>query len=174
MVASDGSHYFLEVNPRIQVEHTVTEQVTGVDLVQAQLLVASGATLADVGLASQADVRVRGYAIQCRVTSEDPAQDFQPDFGRIESYRSPGGYGVRLDGCTTAGSQVSPHYDSLLVKVVTSGATYRACVQKMYRALTEFRVRGVKTNLPFLVNVLSHPVFLRGEARRKAPASRPE
>jgi len=164
MVAQDGRHYFLEVNPRIQVEHTVTEEVTGVDLVQAQLLVASGATLAEVGLPSQEAVQVRGYAIQCRVTSEDPAQNFQPDFGRIESYRSPGGYGIRLDGCTTAGSHVSPHYDSLLVKVIASGSTYRQTVQKMYRALIEFRVRGVKTNLPFLQNVLSHPTFLSGQA----------
>jgi len=164
MVAADGRHYFLEVNPRIQVEHTVTEEVTGVDLVQAQLLVASGATLAEVGLPSQESVQVRGYALQCRVTSEDPAQSFQPDFGRIESYRSPGGYGIRLDGCTTSGSQVSPHYDSLLVKVIASGSTYRQTVQKMYRALHEFKIRGVKTNLPFLENVVSHPVFLSGDA----------
>ena len=164
MVDAQGRHYFLEVNPRIQVEHTVTEEVTGVDLVQAQLLVASGATLAEIGLPSQESVQVRGYALQCRITSEDPAQNFQPDFGRIESYRSPGGYGIRLDGCTTSGSQVSPHYDSLLVKIIASGSTYRQTVQKMYRALQEFKIRGVKTNLPFLENVVSHPVFLSGEA----------
>ena len=174
MVAQDGRHYFLEVNPRIQVEHTVTEEVTGVDLVQAQLLVASGATLAEVGIASQEAVTVRGYAIQCRVTSEDPSQNFQPDFGRIESYRSPGGYGIRLDGSTTAGSQISPHYDSLLVKVIASGSTYRQAVQKMYRALTEFRVRGVKTNLPFLQNVLSHPEFLSGVANTSFIDMHPE
>ena len=108
------------------------------------------------------------------MTSEDPAQDFQPDFGRIESYRSPGGYGIRLDGCTTAGSHVSPFYDSLLVKVIASGATFRSTVQKMYRALNEFRVRGVKTNLPFLVNVLSHPVFLQGEATTSFIGNHPE
>jgi len=164
MVASDGSHYFLEVNPRIQVEHTVTEEVTGVDLVHSQLLIAGGSSLADIGLGSQENVHVRGYAIQCRVTSEDPAAGFQPDFGRVESYRSPGGYGIRLDGCTTAGMMVSPHYDSLLVKVIAHGTTYRQTVQKMHRALTEFRLRGIKTNLPFLQNVLSHPEFLGGRA----------
>jgi len=174
MVAPDGRHYFLEVNPRIQVEHTVTEEVTGVDLVQAQLLVASGATLAAIGLPGQEAVRVRGYAIQCRVTSEDPAQNFQPDFGRIESYRSPGGLGIRLDGSTTSGSQVSPHYDSLLVKLIASGATYRQAVQKMYRALAEFKVRGVKTNLPFLQNVIAHPVFLSGVANTSFIESHPE
>jgi len=174
MLDSQGRHYFLEVNPRIQVEHTVTEEVTGVDLVQAQLLIASGATLADIGLPSQAAVSFRGYAIQCRVTAEDPAEGFQPSFGRIESYRSPGGYGIRLDGGTTAGMLVSPFYDSLLVKVIAHGGTYRQTVQKMYRALTEFRLRGVKTNVPFLQNVLSHPVFLSGQANTSFIDSHPE
>ena len=132
------------------------------DLVQSQIRIAGGATLAQIGLASQDDVTVRGFAIQCRVTSEDPSQNFRPDHGRIEVYRTPGGMGVRLDGSATTGSQISPHYDSLLVKVISTGQDFMSSVQKMYRALSEFRIRGIKTNLPFLSNVLQHPEFLSG------------
>ena len=166
MVAADGkSYFFLEVNPRIQVEHTVTEEVTGVDLVQAQIRIAGGASLADLGLPDQASVPgPLGYAIQCRITCEDPERNFQPDAGRIQAYRSPGGPGIRLDGAMTAGNVVSRHYDSLLVKVIVRANTFTHTVQKMQRALFEFHIRGVKTNILFLENVLRHPEFLSGEA----------
>lgn len=165
MVDKHGAHYFLEVNPRIQVEHTVTEEITGVDLVQSQILIAGGASLADLGFATQDDVpAVQGFAIQCRVTSENPERGFQPDAGRITAYRSAGGPGVRLDGAMAAGNIVSRHYDSLLVKVICKAPTFAATVQKMQRALYEFHVRGVHTNIVFLENVLRHPEFLAGEA----------
>jgi pyruvate carboxylase len=164
MVDKHGAHYFLEVNPRIQVEHTVTEEITGVDLVQSQVLIAGGASLADLGFATQADVPpVQGFAIQCRVTSENPERNFQPDAGRITAYRSAGGPGVRLDGAMAAGNIVSRHYDSLLVKVICKAPTFAASVQKMQRALYEFHVRGVHTNIVFLENVLRHPEFLAGD-----------
>lgn len=165
MVDKHGDHYFLEVNPRIQVEHTVTEEITGIDLVQSQILIAGGARLADLGIGTQAEVPPpNGFAIQCRVTSEDPERNFQPDAGRITAYRSAGGPGVRLDGALTAGNIVSRHYDSLLVKVICKAPTFAATVQKMQRALYEFHVRGVKTNIVFLENVLRHPEFLGGGA----------
>ena len=157
MVDKEGRHYFLEVNPRIQVEHTVTEEVTGIDLVQSQLLIAGGATLADLGIESQADVTVQGFAMQCRITTEDPQLNFTPDFGKVEVYRPPGGMGVRLDGEVVVGSRVSPNYDSLLVKLTCKEQNFPRVIQKMYRALSEFRVRGVKTNIPFLLNVLQNP-----------------
>lgn len=163
----DGeNHYFIEVNPRLQVEHTVTEQVTGVDLVQAQIRVEQGFELAspEIGIYSQNAVRPRGYAIQCRITTEDPSNDFLPDTGTILAYRAPGGFGLRLDGGDgLAGTEVSGHYDSLLVKCITYGPTLAHAAQKGLRALKEFRIRGVKTNLPFLQNVLAHDTFLRGE-----------
>ena len=162
MVDKQGRHYFLEVNPRIQVEHTVTEEVTGIDLVQSQILIAGGATLADIGINSQDDVKVQGFAMQCRITTEDPAMNFAPDFGKVEVYRPPGGMGVRLDGEVVVGSRISPNYDSLLVKLTCKEKNYSAVIQKMYRALTEFRVRGVKTNIPFLLNVLQSEVFISG------------
>ncbi|KAK9814506.1 hypothetical protein WJX72_007023 [[Myrmecia] bisecta] len=165
MVDKHGAYYFLEVNPRIQVEHTVTEQITGIDLVQSQIRIAGGASLGDLGLAQQSDLPPpNGYSIQCRITSEDPERNFQPDSGRIQAYRSPGGPGIRLDGAMTAGNIVSRHYDSLLVKVICSANSYIHAIQKMQRALYEFQIRGVKTNILFLENVLRHPEFLHGQA----------
>ncbi|KAK9800249.1 hypothetical protein WJX73_006193 [Symbiochloris irregularis] len=165
MVEPSGRHYFLEVNPRIQVEHTVTEEIMGVDLVQAQIRIAGGATLASLGIGTQAEVQAPyGVAIQVRITSEDPEKNFSPDGGRITAYRSPGGPGIRLDGAMTAGNTVSRHYDSLLVKVISHGSTFTGAVQKMQRALHEFHIRGVKTNIAFLQNVFRHPEFLSGEA----------
>ncbi len=156
-------HYFIEANPRIQVEHTVTEQITGVDLVQSQILIAGGATFDVLGLA-QATIEPRGVAIQCRMTTEDPSRQFQPDTGRIEVFRSGAGMGIRLDGGTGyAGARVSPDYDSLLVKVTAHALTFDGALKKLRRALAEFRVRGVSTNIPFLQNVLTHPRFLAGD-----------
>ena len=163
MVDKQGRHYFLEVNPRIQVEHTVTEEVTGIDLVQSQILIAGGATLADIGIHSQDDIVVQGFAMQCRITTEDPQMNFAPDFGKVEVYRPPGGMGVRLDGEVVVGSRVSPNYDSLLVKLTCKEKTFPGVIQKMYRALAEFRVRGVKTNIPFLMNVLKSDTFISGK-----------
>ncbi|MCA9177839.1 MAG: pyruvate carboxylase [Planctomycetales bacterium] len=157
--------YFIEVNPRIQVEHTVTEEVTGIDIVRSQLLIADGMPLADpaIGIGSQDDVKVNGFALQCRVTTEDPANNFVPDYGRIAHYRSVGGAGVRLDaGSAFSGAFVHPFYDSLLVKVTARAARFDDAVRRMDRCLHEFRVRGVKTNIPFLINVLSHPTFGAG------------
>ena len=160
MVDKEGRHYFLEVNPRIQVEHTVTEEVTGVDLVQSQILIAGGQKLSDIGINSQEDIVLRGFAMQCRITTEDPSMNFAPDFGKVEVYRPPGGMGVRLDGEVVVGSRVSPNYDSLLVKLTCTEKTFDAAVQKMYRSLNEFRIRGVKTNIPFLLNVMQNETFL--------------
>ncbi len=160
-----GKFYFIEVNPRIQVEHTCTEQITGVDLVKCQLLVAQGRRLDDpeIGLGSQASVRTEGYAIQCRITTEDPLNHFRPDYGRVAHYRSTGGPGVRLDtGTAFSGAMVTPYYDSLLVKVITSGRTFADAARRMERCLQEFRIRGVKTNIPFLINLVSHPQFISG------------
>jgi pyruvate carboxylase len=162
LVGPDGRHVFIEMNPRIQVEHTVTEEVTSVDLVQAQLRVAAGETLQDLGI-SQEKLAVRGAALQCRITTEDPAQGFRPDTGRISTYRSPGGHGVRLDGCTYLGADVLPHFDSLLVKLTCSGRSFDEAVKRSRRALAEFRVRGVATNIPFLQGVLEDPAFLAGD-----------
>lgn len=154
-----GAFYFMEVNARLQVEHTVTEEVTGVDLVQTQLRVAEGRSLPSLGL-TQDCIATHGSAIQCRVTTEDPAKAFQPDTGRIEIYRSGQGMGIRLDGIAFTGAEITPDYDSLLVKVIGKGMTFQDAASKMRRALTEFRIRGVKTNIPFILNVLSHPQFL--------------
>ncbi len=157
-----GQHHFIEMNPRIQVEHTVTEEVTDVDLVQAQLRIASGETLADLGL-SQATVQLRGAALQCRITTEDPANDFRPDTGTITTYRSPGGGGVRLDGGTTyTGAVVSAHFDSLLAKLTCRGRTFEDAVEKARRAVAEFRIRGVSTNIAFLQALLADPDFQAG------------
>jgi pyruvate carboxylase len=162
LVDSSGRHVFIEMNPRIQVEHTVTEEVTAIDLVQAQLQVAAGATLADLGI-SQDNIVVTGAALQCRITTEDPAQGFRPDTGRITAYRSPGGHGVRLDGCAYLGADVSPHFDSLLVKLTCRGRTFSEAVARARRAVAEFRVRGVATNIPFLQALLAEPDFIAGE-----------
>jgi len=157
-----GNYVFIEMNPRIQVEHTVTEEVTDVDLVQSQLRIAAGETLADLGL-TQDSIRLRGAALQCRITTEDPANGFRPDTGKITTYRSPGGPGVRLDGGTTYnGAEVSPHFDSMLAKLTCRGRTFEEAVQKAQRAVAEFRIRGVKTNLGFLQAVLTDPDFTAG------------
>ncbi|MCW2737093.1 pyruvate carboxylase, partial [Nocardioides sp.] len=157
-----GRYVFIEMNPRIQVEHTVTEEVTGVDLVQSQMLIAAGATLADLEL-TQDSVQVRGFALQCRITTEDPANGFRPDTGKITTYRSPGGPGVRLDGGTTyTGAEISPHFDSMLAKLTCRGRTFESAVQKARRALLEFRIRGVSTNVGFLQAVLADPDFAAG------------
>lgn len=154
-----GLHYFMEVNARLQVEHTVTEEVTGVDLVQTQIRVAEGQLLPDLGL-TQDTIQTHGSAIQCRVTTEDPAKSFQPDTGRIEVYRSGQGMGIRLDGIAFTGAEITPDYDSLLVKIIGKGMDFKGAANKIRRALTEFRIRGVKTNIPFILNVLNHPQFL--------------
>src|SRR3990170_4622330 len=158
----DGNYVFIEMNPRIQVEHTVTEEVTDVDLVQSQLRIAAGETLADLGLRQDAIV-LRGPALQCRITTEDPANNFRPDTGRITTYRSPGGAGIRLDGGTTyTGAEISPHFDSMLAKLTCSGRTFELAVGRARRALAEFRIRGVSTNIPFLQAVLDEPDFRAG------------
>ncbi|GEP35551.1 pyruvate carboxylase [Nocardioides szechwanensis] len=157
-----GNYVFIEMNPRIQVEHTVTEEVTDVDLVQSQLRIAAGETLADLGL-SQDSIKLRGAALQCRITTEDPANNFRPDTGVITTYRSPGGGGVRLDGGTTyTGAEVSAHFDSMLAKLTCRGRTFDMAVQKARRAVAEFRIRGVSTNIAFLQAVLADPDFASG------------
>lgn len=176
LVDAKGNFYFMEVNPRIQVEHTITEMITGLDIVHAQIGIAEGLRLDQaLGAPSQAQVERRGYAIQCRVTTEDPAGNFMPDTGRILAFRSGGGFGVRLDvGNGYAGAIVSPHYDSMLVKVCTWGLTFDAAAAKMNRTLQEFRIRGVKTNIPFLINVVRHPRFLAGKTDTDFIATTPE
>jgi pyruvate carboxylase len=158
-----GQHVFIEMNPRIQVEHTVTEEVTDVDLVQSQMRIAAGESLADLGL-RQDQVELHGAALQCRITTEDPASGFRPDTGKITTYRSPGGAGVRLDGGTVAaGAQVSPHFDSMLVKMTCRGRDFASAVRRARRGLAEFRLRGVTTNIPFLQAVLDDPDFQAGD-----------
>jgi len=164
LVTPDEQFYFIEVNPRVQVEHTITELITGVDIVQTQILIAEGHSLFEEPLAlpKQAEVRANGYAIQCRVTTEDPANQFMPDTGKIMAYRTGGGFGVRLDaGNGFQGAVITPHYDSLLVKVSTWALTFEAAAAKMVRNLKEFRIRGIKTNIAFLENVVTHPSFVK-------------
>ncbi|HVT70215.1 MAG TPA: pyruvate carboxylase, partial [Trebonia sp.] len=157
-----GEYVFIEMNPRIQVEHTVTEEITDVDLVQSQLRIAAGETLADLGL-SQDGITIRGAALQCRITTEDPANGFRPDTGVITTYRSPGGSGIRLDGGTTyTGAAVSGHFDSMLAKLTCRGRTHEAAIDRARRAVAEFRIRGVATNIPFLQAVLDDPDFRAG------------
>jgi len=173
LLSQDGKHVFIEMNPRIQVEHTVTEEVTDVDLVQSQLRIASGETLDDLGL-SQDTVRLRGAALQCRITTEDPANGFRPDTGIIGAYRSPGGAGVRLDGGTTSpGTEVSAHFDSMLVKLSCRGRDFTAAVARARRAVAEFRIRGVATNIPFLQAVLDDPDFIAGNVTTSFIEERP-
>ncbi|OMJ21268.1 Pyruvate carboxylase [Smittium culicis] len=163
LVDAQNRHYFIEINPRIQVEHTVTEEITQTDLVSLQLYIASGKTFKDLGI-SQDKISLNGFAIQCRITTEDPEAGFQPDIGRIEVYRSPGGPGVRLDGGSGfTGSIITPHYDSMLVKLTCSGLTFEKARRRMLQALVEFRVRGVKTNMSFLQRLLSNETFMRGD-----------
>ncbi|KAH8180010.1 carbamoyl-phosphate synthase L chain, ATP binding domain-containing protein [Sarocladium implicatum] len=162
LVDQQNRYYFIEINPRIQVEHTITEEITGIDIVAAQIQIAAGATLEQLGL-TQDRISTRGFAIQCRITTEDPAKQFQPDTGKIEVYRSAGGNGVRLDGGNGfAGAVITPYYDSLLTKMTCQGSTYEITRRKVLRALIEFRVRGVKTNIPFLASLLTHPTFIDG------------
>ena len=177
LVDAYGNHYFIEMNPRIQVEHTVTEMVTGIDLVRAQILIAEGYPLScpDIGLTNQEDLHINGYAIQCRVTTEDPQNNFAPDNGRITMYRSGGGFGVRLDGGNAAtGTVISPYYDSLLVKVTAWDNTFPGVCRRAARAIGEVHVRGVKTNIPFLSNILHHPTFLQGKCHTKFIDDSPE
>ncbi|MBL9211155.1 MAG: pyruvate carboxylase [Opitutaceae bacterium] len=169
--------FFIEMNPRIQVEHTVTEVITGLDLVRAQILIAQGHALhsPEVGMPQQADIARNGYAIQCRITTEDPENKFMPDYGRIVAYRSPGGFGVRLDGgMGYSGAVITPFYDSMLVKSITSGQTYDIAINRARRVLSEFRIRGVKTNIPFLENVIAHPQFRAGQATTTLIDTTPE
>jgi pyruvate carboxylase len=168
-----GQHVFIEMNPRIQVEHTVTEEVTDVDLVQSQMRIAAGESLADLGLL-QENVHLRGAALQCRITTEDPAAGFRPDTGVITTYRSPGGAGVRLDGGTiNTGAQISPHFDSMLVKMIVRGRDFPAAVTRAKRALAEFRLRGVSSNIPFLQAVLDDPAFIAGDVATDFIETRP-
>lgn len=165
--ADSGEFFFIEVNPRIQVEHTVTEQITGYDVVRVQVLVAQGKPLGDpeLGLGRQEEVKQHGFAIQCRVTTEDPAKAFLPDYGRLSHYRSAGGIGIRLDaGTAFSGAVITPFYDSLLVKVTAHGLRFEDAARRMERCLQEFRVRGVKTNIPFLLNLVTNDEFLAGHA----------
>ncbi|WP_372799754.1 pyruvate carboxylase [Paracoccus seriniphilus] len=168
--------YFIEVNPRVQVEHTVTEEVTGIDIVQAQIKIAEGATLAEAtGAASQDEVTLSGHALQCRVTTEDPQNNFIPDYGRITAYRSATGMGIRLDGGTAyAGGVITRYYDSLLVKVTAWAQTPDQAIKRMDRALREFRVRGVSTNIDFVINLLKHPTFLDDSYTTKFIDTTPE
>jgi len=166
LAGADGRHYFIEMNPRIQVEHTVTEVITGVDIVQSQILIAQGYALdsREIGIPSQDAVSARGYAVQCRITTEDPANGFAPDTGRINVYRTGSGFGIRLDGGNGyTGSVINPYYDSLLVKITASSRTFEDAVNKAKRSIRELVIGGVKTNEGFILNVLSHPVFLKGE-----------
>jgi pyruvate carboxylase len=177
LLDQEGQWYFIEMNPRIQVEHTVTEMITGRNLVQNQILVAQGHHLSDpeINIPSQAAIDLRGFSIQCRVTTEDPANNFAPDFGTLTTYRSAAGFGVRLDaGNAFTGAKITPHYDSLLVKISAWGLTFQGAAHIMHRALQEFRVRGVKTNIGFLENVITHPVFIQGNCDTSFIEKHPE
>ena len=177
LVDKHGNHYFIEMNPRIQVEHTVSEIVTGVDIVQAQIMIAQGYRLdsEEIAIQSQDSIKVTGHAIQCRITTEDPVNNFMPDTGVIEYYRSPGGLGVRLDGGNGfTGSEITPFYDSLLVKVTAYSRTFEDTRRKAVRALGETVIKGVKTNIPFMLNVLNHPTFRAGMCDTGFIASTPE
>ncbi len=167
LVDKENNIYFIEVNPRIQVEHTVTEEITGVDIVRAQICIASGDTLADSQyLHSQAAIPCNGFAIQCRITTEDPLNNFKPDYGRIIAYRNAGGYGIRIDeGSTYPGMQISPFFDSMLCKVTAWGRDLDGACKRLNRTLAEYRIRGVKDNTRFLQNILIHPIFRNGDAR---------
>ena len=169
-----GKHVFIEMNPRIQVEHTVTEEITDIDLVQSQMRIASGESLEQLGL-SQQTIERHGFAIQCRITTEDPGANFRPDTGKITTYRSPGGAGIRLDGGTVStGAEVSPHFDSLLVKLIAKGRDFKSAVNRSERALAEFRIRGVSTNIAFLQAVLADPTFQAGDLSTSFIDERPQ
>ena len=167
LVDAEENIYFIEVNPRIQVEHTVTEEVTGIDLVRSQILIAMGYPLEHptIFIRSQEDVEIHGYAVQCRITTEDPFNDFKPDYGMLIAYRSASGMGIRLDaGSAFPGAKISPFFDSMLVKVTAWGRTLEGASQRLHRALREFRIRGVKTNIGFLLNLLNNETFYKGKA----------
>ncbi|TWO79479.1 pyruvate carboxylase [Denitratisoma oestradiolicum] len=177
MDGDTGKFYFIEVNPRIQVEHTVTEQVTGVDIVKAQIRICEGGRIGapDSDLPAQEDIRLSGHALQCRITTEDPEHNFTPDYGRISAYRSPAGFGIRLDaGTAYTGAVITPYYDSLLVKVTAWAPSAREAIHRMDRALREFRVRGPATNLHFLENVINHPLFIAGDCSTRFIDQTPE
>ncbi len=177
LVDKSGSYYFIEMNPRIQVEHTVTEMVTGVDLVRSQILIAEGNDLSHpmIDMGQQSNLHINGYAIQCRVTTEDPTNGFAPDTGKITAYRSGGGFGVRMDGgTTTTGTVISPYYDSLLVKVTSWDNTFEGVCRRALRAISEVHIRGVKTNIPFISNILVHPAFRAGQCHTKFIDETPE
>ncbi|MBN8822258.1 MULTISPECIES: pyruvate carboxylase [unclassified Spirosoma] len=177
LVDKNENIYFIEVNPRIQVEHTITEEVTGIDIVRTQILIAMGYRLSDNGIYinHQDEIPLNGYAIQCRITTEDPANGFKPDFGTITAYRNAAGFGIRLDeGSSYAGMKISPYFDSMIVKVSARGRTLKGACQRLMRALVEFRIRGVKTNIGFLENVIRNPIFQRGEARVSFIETHPE
>ncbi len=172
-----GEWFFIEMNPRIQVEHTVTEEVTGIDIVRSQILIAQGCQMHEEPLALpvQDNIEKSGYAIQCRITTEDPENGFTPDFGKILTYRSAGGFGVRLDGALgTTNAVITPYYDSMLVKLTVSARTYEQALDRMDRSLREFRIRGVKTNIPFLMNVVHHPIFRAGQATTRFIDNNPD
>ncbi|MGL5641058.1 MAG: pyruvate carboxylase, partial [Paraclostridium sp.] len=170
LVDSDENFYFIEMNPRVQVEHTVTEMITGIDIVQSQILIAQGYKLEDdqINIKSQEDIEIRGYSIQCRITTEDPKNNFMPDTGKIQVYRTGSGFGIRLDGGNGfTGSTISPYYDSLLVKTISWDRTFKGAINKTVRSIKELRIRGVKTNIGFLVNVLNNPIFAQGKCSTK-------
>lgn len=173
LVDERGHHVFIEMNPRIQVEHTVTEEITDVDLVSSQLRIAAGESLVDLGL-SQESITLHGAALQCRITTEDPANGFRPDTGRISAYRSPGGAGIRLDGGTNLGAEISAHFDSMLVKLTCRGKDFPTAVKRARRAIAEFRIRGVATNIPFLQAVLDDPDFSAGHVTTSFIDERPQ
>lgn len=170
LVDDSENFYFIEMNPRVQVEHTVTEMITGIDIVQSQILIAKGHKLSDdvINIKSQDDIEVRGYSIQCRITTEDPKNNFMPDTGKIQVYRTGSGFGIRLDGGNGfTGSTISPYYDSLLVKTISWDRTFKGAINKTIRSIKELRIRGVKTNIGFLVNVLNNPIFTDGKCSTK-------
>lgn len=172
-----GNHYFIEMNPRIQVEHTVTEMVTGIDIVQSQILIAEGYSLdsKEIGLNSQDKISIRGYSIQCRITSEDPVNNFAPDVGKIDKYRTAGGFGIRLDGGNGfTGSSISPYYDSLIVKITSWSRSFEDAIRKSIRAIKENKITGVKTNSAFLINVLNHETFRKGQCHTGFIQENPE
>ncbi len=167
LVDPEENIYFIEVNPRIQVEHTITEEITGIDLVRSQILISMGYELAHptIFIRWQEDIEIKGHAVQCRITTEDPANGFKPDYGTLIAYRSASGFGIRLDaGSAYPGSTISPFFDSMLVKVTAWGRTHKGACERLYRALSEFRIRGVETNIGFLMNLLEEPTFLSGKA----------
>ena len=177
LVDIHGNHYFIEMNPRIQVEHTITEMVTGIDIVQSQILIAEGYSLSskEVGIPSQDSVQTRGYAIQCRITTEDPSNNFSPDTGKIDIYRSGAGFGIRLDGGNGfAGAQITPYYDSLLVKSTAYSRTFEDTVRKSIRAIKELEITGIKTNIDFIINVLNNDTFKKGECDTNFISDNPE